>query len=456
MLKINSDETKDKLYKNQIINELIDNTLTICIINNNGLTVTTITEENIVAESMKLKQGIIDEGGFRFGGCIASEFDIQLIDSKNMSFENNLVGKKIVVEFSQKYPICLYPSPKLYPAENLYPGAKIQSQDWTLFVGTIDSALRDKENKFIYNIVAYDPIAQLYSSKKNISNKLYKAMANDKATIKELLQLCLNSTEYEADDFDIYSEIQFRNRLWESEKKKNPNSIKITKGELLRNICEVSCGFAFFRPSELSYEIPDTQNPLNIKVNYGKLRLLNTNDGIHGTEEYIFYESITIDEKSAHDYDGIVFPYSGDIEDSRTGDWGNKTGIFDGTLIAVDDDPDESKNYYDISDNILAWDYSSREHTPSSLQKTTKLYNKLIDISANELDYMPITAILDGRLWVEVGDTIIIKEPEIDLEGNFQYDDNGNQLFAEVKSRVFSRTLTGIKALTDTIEAKGV
>lgn len=460
MLKINNNDTKDKQHKNQILNELLDNTLSIHILSDNGLPVSTITEENIVAESMTLKQSIVDEENFKFGGCIASEFDIQLIDGENKSFGENLVGKRILVTFSQEYPIDLYPDPELYPANDLFPARNIQTQTWRLFVGTIDSAKRDKESKYIHNIVAYDPIAQLYLSKTNVSNNLYKAMVNNKATTQELLQLCLNINDYQADDFEMYSVLQRRNYWWESEKKKNSNSIKITKGELLRNICEVNCGLGFFRPSEMAIESPNT-NPSSWKVYQGKLRLLNSNDSIHGTEEYDFYESLITDEKFVSNFDGIIFPYAGVLEDRyKDSDWGNKTGIFDGKLVGVDDDPDESKNYYDISDNILAWDYSSNSNnsvgTQENLEKVVSLYRKLTDIAPKELDYMPITAVLDGRLWVEVGDTIIIKEPKTDLEGNFKYDSNGNQLFIDIKSRVLSRTLTGIKALTDTIEAKGV
>ncbi len=434
MLKINSDDEKDKLYKSLIMNELLDNILEITILNDDGLTVSTITEDNIVSESMTLKQEICDSENFRFGGCIASEFDIQLIDTEEKTFSNDLVGKKIVVKLSQVYPLEFYPSTDLYPSVDLYPGYHKLTQTWRLFVGTIDSAKIDDGNKHIHNIVAYDPIAKLYQS--NVSNNLYNASTKDKATIRDLLSLCLESSEYSAEDFNLSSEYQYRNYYWEAEKQKNPNGIKITKGELLNDICDVSCGFGFFRPSE------------------AKLRLLNCNDSIHGTEKYDFYESLTTDEKSTSGFDGLFFPYAGKIEDKNNGgDWKNETGILSQNGLVVGEDPDESENYYDYSDNILAWDYSS-DNSGSNLIKAYVLYNNLNDNLSTELDYVPITAVVEGRLWVEVGDTIIINEPETDLNGDFIYDNEGNQVFTKVKSRVLSRTLTGIKALTDSIEAK--
>jgi hypothetical protein len=456
----------DKKYKNQIINELLDNVLTIHILGDNGMaSVDEITEDNIVSESMTLKQSILDGDNFKFGGCIASEFDIQLIDDENKSFGSDLVGKEILVTMEQQYPSgTLYPSTSLYPATNLYPGYYTLTTTWQIFVGTIDSVKKDDENKHIHNIVAYDPIAKLYQN--NVSNKLYKAMTGDKATIKELLALCLGSEQmFNSNDFGLYENYgQFKNYWWEAEKKKNSSSTKITKGELLADICEINCGFGFYRPSELSIleskEVTvGSETYINqTKVKYGQLRLLRYGDDICGTEEYEFYESLTTDEQTTSDFEGIIFPYGGVAEEVDK-NWENGTGILhsDHTsdVLGTDDDPDESQNYYDVSDNIIAWDYSSN-NAGNTLEKANTFYNKLKDNLLDEIDFEPVTAVLDGRLWVEVGDIIIIKVPETDLDGNFSYDSDGNQLFTEVKSRVLSRTLTGIKALTDTIEAKGV
>ena len=69
--------------------------------------------------------------------------------------------------------------------------------------------------------------------------------------------------------------------------------------------------------------------------------------------------------------------------------------------------------------------------------------------------YTPLAATLDGRPWVQIGDGLEIESYVTDSNGDFVYDNAGQPKKEKVKAYVLSRTLSGIKALTDSIEAKG-
>ena len=122
--------------KQQIIDNLIENTLEITFPDGDELK---ITEENVLSESMKLTQSICNDSTLRFGGCIASRFEIDLLDSAERKFSTDLTGKWISVALIQKYPSSefLYPSANLAPSQNLAPGKIIAEKKWYIFSGFI-------------------------------------------------------------------------------------------------------------------------------------------------------------------------------------------------------------------------------------------------------------------------------------------------------------------------------
>ena len=82
----------------------------------------TIKSENIIAESMVITRSLCD-GNFKLGGCIASSFEIQLIDVP----ANKVQGKKITAKLYETFEIygaqsVIFPSTSTYPSNDLYPG----------------------------------------------------------------------------------------------------------------------------------------------------------------------------------------------------------------------------------------------------------------------------------------------------------------------------------------------
>ena len=451
MLKLSNIEATDKFYKQQIINELLNSEISISTVSNESPRIISITGENIVEESMKLKQSILDNEKFKFGGCIASEFSIQLLDTENMTFGNsendvNLKGQQIRVFIKQNFELHIYPNDTIYPGSALYPEDSEEYHSFTIFSGFVDTVTRNADDNHVFDVVAYDLISTLY--KQDISNSLYSAMINNNATMQQLLNLCLNAHQYDFSNYEFPEELQYTNYFWRNQKANNRNGVKISKGELLSFICEMCGGFGFIRPNEV-YWNQRTDTP---QWFFGKLRLLNNNDEIHGTEQYDYFESFNSGEEKLKALNGILFPYAGNLTGIDRAE--NHTGYFvDGNIQSVDTDLDDTNNY-DLSDNILSWDYTSSSAV-ANLHKIFNFSELLEDNLENEMDYFPIRLTVDGRLWVEVGDYIEIKVPETDVYGDYVYDENNNQVFKTIKSRVMSRTLTGIQALTDTIEAKG-
>lgn len=418
------------LHKKQTIENLIENTLTVSFPNGEY---EDITEENIASESMSLKQSICDESKLKFGGCIASEFDIDIVNSDDRIFTTDLVGKWISVKLTQKIPSGekLLPSAKLFLGTSLLPGETIATKEYYLFSGIIDSAKLDKNNRNKRHIVAYDALSMLYDI--DATNKLFnlwKTYPNG-YKIGELVVLCLNYNGKHMiqveDNKDILDEVINQstgltvrnfltyNRAWLED------SNTITYGELLKNCCELLGVFGTIIPN----------------ASYGVFRYIELGKS---TEKYNFYENLYAEEYDCSGYNKFVFinGYS-----SR-----EKKAIEFETLWG-----DES-NSYDLTKNTVC--QQEDDGTGGSvIHNVQNLLNGKTGERFYNCSYTPLTATLDGRPWVQIGDGIEIESYVTDSNGDFVYDNAGQPKKEKVKAYVLSRTLSGIKALTDSIEAKG-
>lgn len=450
--------------KEKIVNNHVENILTlqlIDVVNGTETVVDTITEENIVSESMTLKQSICDGDAFKYGGCIASEFDIQLLNTESKQFEQgSLTGKYLRAVLTQTYSNgWLYPSQSLYPSPNLYPGEQLDSVSIVLFFGKIDSAKRSESDKNIREITAYDPISFLF--KKNIAEVVKDYLRANQPIIQLLVPPITHFTERITDvvtsDWSLchlYG-AALHNYEWMK------SGGQINAGGFLRNCCELCCGFGYYRPSE------------------DKIRLIHYNSGFLGEETYEKYESLFVEESKLKPFVGVLFPYGGKKISNQTVIETNKESknayydcannqVFElKTDTAAHSELTQAIlkfHYYDLTDNFLAWDYSADSQADNF--KIIEGFATDFDDSdehriAHDTDFTPCRLTVEGRPWVEPGDTIKVKIPKTNIYGNY-LDSNGNvvETYAEAqkeifKTRVFNRTLTGIKALTDNIELKG-
>lgn len=417
-------------YKPKVIHELIGNKLEILFPNGDAAV---ITEANMVSESMKLKQSVCDESQLRFGGCIASEFSIQLMNTEERSFGIDLVGKWINVRLTQTFPNgnYLYPKSNIYPSKKLLPGEVIMEQEWYLFSGYIDSAQLDKNDKNIRNLVAYDALALLNQA--DGTDKLYHLwqVFPTGCTLNNLLVHCLQYNDTVIIGFDFgrrleekipgmdYGTIQnypTMNKSWLN------NHNKITYGLIVKNVCEMLGVWGFMRANGA----------------YGEFNMIYTS----GTETYDFYEQFYAEEYTTKGYSGVTLMIG--IDSERT----SKTTTFASSIL------EDDENYYDLTDNIICW---QEKESTGWVHPFQEIYNdKITDARLSGSTYTPMTATVDYRPWVEVGDKIKINTYKTDVNGDYILDADGNKITETVESYVLSRTITGIQALTDQIEAKGV
>lgn len=461
-------------FRNGIIDHLISNTLEIYFTDNDPEhdpehVEQTITEANIVSESMKLKQAICDGDELRFGGCIASQFSIDLLRTSDREFENELTGRWIAVKLIQTYADpdeLIYPADSLYPSGSLYPGGTINTREQWIFSGYIDSAKASKTDKNVINIVAYDALAKLYEE--DITNWLYmqwKYYAGGKP-LNLILTPCLqygnptapttipvndevgtyfNDVFYERVNFSPSGtrvcEYTQRNDDWAN------SQAQVNKGKLLKWICEALGVFGIIRPNDG--------------------RGLFDFVGLSGTPEtYDFYEQLEASDYLSTGYTDFLFDVAGsNTHKTKTGVYNDggvlKGGIGDAYDYAVE-------KTYDFTDNILLWENvgtSGRTQTNTdTLINGTSIGTRLA-LNAESTahagqcafsTYQPLTATLDGRPWVSVGDPIEILVNKTDVNGDYIVDEQTGEIEKEtVQTYVFSRTLTGIQALTDNIEVKG-
>lgn len=421
-------------YKYNIINNLISNKLEITFPDRNCQT---ITEDNIVSESMTLKQSICDESTLKFGGCIASEFDINIINTSNRIFDNSLVGKWISVKLTQTFNgEMLYPTADLYPSNNLFPGENEESQEFYIFSGIIDSAKVDKSDRNIRNLVAYDVMSKLYEW--DGTNRLFDLWKNYPKGYKldNLLRLCFYSNEHMTVNFidsghfdEVINQAENTkvgdfltiNKAWLE------NASTISYGQIIKNICEMLGLFGVIRPNS----------------GKGTFRFFALGNNEYYPEVYDFYEQFYAEEFESTGYTNIDTSIGGETRNAKIMD-------FEPPHV-----PDNAvQKIYDMTNNIIAWQEDdgmggAYEHKLNDLFRGNsgkRMYN---------CTYTPITATLDGRLWVEVGDKITLKTNKTDVYGNYVYDSSGNIITETVDTYVLSRTITGIQALTDTIETKG-
>lgn len=426
----------DSITKNAIINTLNDNVLSITVYNDMEIPYMTITEENMVSESMVLKQSICDDSDLKFGGCIASEFEIDLINTENKTFSNDLVGKRISVVLKQTFTTddLLYPKSSLYPSDDLYPGDKSNSKLWYLFRGYIDSAERDQNNKNTRHIVAYDAFATMYQT--DATNILYGYIKSG-ATFGTILKGCIPisisnnvndilNTVINQDKNLTLNDMPVFNDDWLDD-----NS-SISKGEVVRMCCEMIGGFGVINQTSTSYVFDIIF--FNGSNQYGP-----------NIEIYDFYEELYSEEYTTYGYNYFLFTIGGNNRNEKVK---KMSSDIVGTI--------KDERIYDLTDNILCWQKGDGSGNPTT--SNININNLIHSFTGSKMyvpRYTPMSAKLDGRLWVECGDKVRVIVNQTDTEGNYIYDENGDVKTEKVESYILSRTLTGIKALTDEIEAKG-
>lgn len=431
--------------------ELINNTITITFPDNDE---SEITEANIVSESMRLRQSVCDEAYLKFGGCIASEFSINVMNTNERQFSVSLAGKWISVKIAQQYATDdpLLPSATLYPSSSLFPGMTTQTVDRYVFSGVIDSAVVSKTDHNVISITAYDILAKLhaedatdalYAMYKTVNNNTLGTILN---AVTSRFSLNFVSGNLLSEFYNNGSNVTIRNYpVWKNTDWMNSGE-KISYGQLLRDICEMLGTFGVIVPNsgKGSLEFRTLYNP--------------------DVEEYTFFEPpLNAETYQCTGYTDFVFP----VENAN--DRPGKTVTAIGGLSDSYDGAVEKS--YDFSANIL----TQRKYAQSGGSRTSTEFDYLINTSSigtrlamnaeseshptacTLSEYKPVKVRLDARLWVKVGAPVRIYANKTDAEGGYIIDETTGLPVKEIiNTYIFTRTITGIQALTDEIETKGM
>ena len=365
-----------------------------------------IGSKNIVSESMKITQAICDDSDIRFGGCIAGSFEIEI--SKNV----DLTGKYITVTAKQTSTAPTYPGAHLFSGMPTYPGGTQFEESFDVFSGEVFSCKHVK-NGLTRRLIAYDRFywrgsmdcTAVYktafgnSTKTTLGNLRQALLTHFRIRQQAIIDITPEGGEYDytapvplsADDFDIYK----------------MDVDELTLNDALRMIGEFSGVFMW----------------LNGSGNLEYITLPSENDAADDT--YDFYIDADAEPFTVESFDGFKIPALGDFS-------------FDSSL-------DVARPYLLDDNPLITYGYTS-----PNFQSEYNSVKSAIKQNFNFL-YRPASIKAQSRLWLQLGDKVKFSLKWYTLND----DDTASSHEEDVYMVILSRTISGIQALTDELEAQG-
>lgn len=366
----------------------------------------TISEENIIADSMTLKESAIATGDFYLGGCITSTFSITLINVKNTLFEK--FGTYTLEEVEE---------------ENCYTCYHIESTIYTqsidkipLFHGRINSS-KSSEQSSRMNISAVDDFDALkevqISYKEFLDVCIYNKFPLTLAEVYKRFFSWLFNTKLKEPSYSARTTIQgyytdfltvapMRDALFQFDplgQNKYSNTDFVNAYTMIQAVCDINCMMGIINRS----------NRLEIRSRYS----VDIKTNSQSVEPY---KSLKLD------FTDFVLSNSTEIKRA------------DGGFAKYVGKPFK-KNIYAIVGNWLI----------DSLGMSVLGTEDSADSFEGLFGYPAYTVVCQGRPWIEC-----CREP-IKVHVQFHPNDVGDdKLFEEYEAYVFDRTLSGIQNLTDT------
>ncbi len=361
-----------------------------------------IGSENIISESFELKNSIMDEQSFTLGGCIASEMKIKVFNI-NQSLQN----KKIVVFLKIKYLSQLFPSNNIFPSNNLYPGFGNIENEYPLFLGYVESAKRDKQQRTIKEIIAYDKFYDASQRKANGENyniiSDYYTHGTQEIALNEfgnalLIGYSENEFVLNSNGVNAKSKLYFNDENLMKESEKTKDSIL----SLARAVFELKSAFGY---------IDESGNIKELEI-YDKIKNQIVDETISA------YMSLEVEEYITAPITRLDLIY-------------NKDNFF---VYSYSD-----SSIYEMENEITKWcsDVSNLArsfYVRSPNEEKSYLFNSIYC-------YRPYRIEVLNRWWINVGDYIQVNTGYADLQS--------------FNSFVFSKTISGINSMRITLEAKG-
>lgn len=390
-------------FKTASLDGTVHRELRVYVFGETGIDVT-ISNNNIVFESMRLTQAMCDEPDLKFGGAVSSSFEIDTFGI------NDLTGRYITVTLIENALMPTYPGEHCLPGE-AYPGYTEYSESFNIFSGEVYSCELSK-NHITRHVVAYDRFywrggincAEWYSDTSNAFWHIYPGVSYCSTTVGELRKaLCEHYGIIEAYPTDI---------LPADNMEIEQVTGKVTVGELLNALCEMSGVFCVLNGSgNIEYHtISENSDITNIRK--------------PGTENYGFTYADCEYKEFEKQYTGMAYR-------GKNGHW---YGLSEGN------------SFYVLDGNIIVGSYS--DYTSWEIEMGDIDWHHLLKyIRFNS--YTPMNLKVPYRPWVELGDKITFSVHFYEPNGNGGYTD----VTKTITSYVLSRTISGIQTMTDEFTA---
>lgn len=413
----------------QLVDNLIENIVTIELQTFSGGTLVStevLPAENIISESLEIKQSICDIEELKIGGCIPSQLTLNVMNTGDLS------GKRIVVKIRTRYYTdVLFPSGSLYPSTTLYPNASTESSemstsDYILFVGPIYSCTKMNNHK-IRKLIAFDRM--YYASTVLCKNRVYnylKQYGDRDITFDMLFNAFAAKARINVSHSDMVNHATVADiwgSLWQQIIDKN-----FTLLDFYNCLSELNGVF-------LIDDAPSAENVTSVRATARVIKLYQNKDQKYTISSYssLSYEDFLTKEIRYAQFDFDKDNYFTYIYHSPTDDYSRY--ISENPVARC------SKADFDIIKN-LGTPYS-RGYYKSIDNPDTSSHTGLRNIiTGNTYQYRPFKASIFNRWWVQVGDRVKLPTNDPDVP--------------YVESIVFSRTLKGLYGMRVEIEAKGV
>lgn len=351
-----------------------------------------ISHPNIYAESMRLKESILEKNSIEFVGCIASMFSIQIY-----GISSDLKGKKIEASISAD-----------------------DTDDIYIFHGVVDSAVK-QSNKNYKKITAYD---ELYT-KGNIDVSSWYNSLTFPVSLKNLRDSLFEYIGITQEEKELPNDSILISKQYD------PKSLQALS--VIKAICQINGAFGIInRDGKFEYRIlGKISNPYPSMYLFPSTNLFPANPVVAvaaaermaseiQAENFSFYKKVNYEEYEVKPVDKLT------IRQNE-----NDAGVTYGA----------GTNNYIIQGNMFT--YGLDNSTLKSV--AANIYQNVQGFS-----YHPFTSDNNGLPFLECGKDAV-SYTMVDYENST----NGNIEYNQQEFYILNRDLTGIQALRDSYGANG-
>lgn len=404
MIKFNNNSVTDAAIKNNLMKSAISRTLSVTI---GG---TSIPAENIVADSLDLKNDVLSGNTLKFGGCIPSQLTLRFFNLKHV-YSGSLSEATITVSLNVVY----------------LDGGVEQTLTQQLFTGYVYS-VRILQKRAYSELTAFDEMYRMAQTK--CKGTISSILAYSPSTISTLYLFMRKVLELYDGIYNTSLEAQFIDRgggfqyelmpllqiglsktLFD---KHAPDDLTIL--DLLKAHSELNARFAYM----------GADGTLQFAILYSASGNTVSKKGVDEAIQY--HQSATCEDFNSAQVQYLSFPYDGDQ--------------------ALDYGVTNNKRLWYISDNIITKCISSQTVVNYLVTNFWQNGTQKNYIFYDRAQYKPFKLTTFGEFWLELGDRVTANLPTYNAQSG-QYENTA------IDSFILSREIKGISNLKVSLSAEG-